>query len=477
MKASNFNLKSIKIWKVGSESGEPVYIYKSGASQGGVVLGFQYFEDLIDVGYKATLTINDTGFNLISTLPVQGFEKVTIEVTDYLGKAHEYAFRLWKVGNRIEADRRRIYTLGLVSEAFILNEGSVVNKVLEGTPTKIVEKLLKEYLSVPGSKIKTQPSLNVMKMIPANKKPFGIIRDLQAKAVSESSVEPKVKTSKPSPATAATTSQRSDAPTTASVKSGSAGYFFYETRDGFVFRSIDSVVSPDPKKFNGSEPVAEYVYKPAKIEQTEAEDDRKIKNIAFQSEIDIMKKMRAGAYSSLICFFNINTGKYEEYTYKLSDVWDKMAHLGTQTVLPSGQKSLSQYPTRILSTVVNHENWYNGTGVANPEEGSDNTNAVSDSQKQYLAQSIARGGILSNYQLSIEVTGNLDLRVGEKIIVKMPNQVPNQSKGELGSFDPEHSGVYLIKSINHQFMMQNLECLTVLQLVRDSLGYKESNVS
>ena len=154
-----------------------------------------------------------------------------------------------------------------------------------------------------------------------------------------------------------------------------------------------------------------------------------------------------------------------------------MAHLGTQTVLPSGQKSLSQYPTRILSTVVNHENWYNGTGVANPEEGSDNTNAVSDSQKQYLAQSIARGGILSNYQLSIEVTGNLDLRVGEKIIVKMPNQVPNQSKGELGSFDPEHSGVYLIKSINHQFTMQSLECLTVLQLVRDSLGYKESNVS
>ena len=86
------------------------------------------------------------------------------------------------------------------------------------------------------------------------------------------------------------------------MKGGSAGYFFYETRDGFLFRSIDSVVSPDPKKFNGSAPVAEYVYKPAKIQQTEAEDDRKIKNIAFQSEIDIMKKMRAGAYSSLISF-------------------------------------------------------------------------------------------------------------------------------------------------------------------------------
>ena len=148
-----------------------------------------------------------------------------------------------------------------------------------------------------------------------------------------------------------------------------------------------------------------------------------------------MKKLREGAYSTECAFFDINTGVYTEYTYKLSESWDEMAHLGPQTKLPKGQEQLSQYPTRRLSSVINHENWYNGTEVASNDasDESDEPSEFYDSQKQYLVQSISRVGTLFNQQLAISVTGNLDLRVGQKIEVQIPNQVPLESKEDLGS--------------------------------------------
>ena len=51
-----------------------------------------------------------------------------------------------------------------------------------------------------------------------------------------------------------------------------------------------------------------------------------------------------------------------------------------------------------------------------------------------------------------------------------------QKKEKAGSFDPEHSGIYLIRKITNIFDNRTKECDTVLELIRDSIGYEESNV-
>jgi len=46
-------------------------------------------------------------------------------------------------------------------------------------------------------------------------------------------------------------------------------------------------------------------------------------------------------------------------------------------------------------------------------------------------------------------------------------------KGD-STYDPEHSGTYLIKQVNHQFnMTDSRNVYTVLDLVRDSQGIKD----
>ena len=46
-------------------------------------------------------------------------------------------------------------------------------------------------------------------------------------------------------------------------------------------------------------------------------------------------------------------------------------------------------------------------------------------------------------------------------------------------WDPEHSGTYLIKTVNQQIDISDQNVYTVLELIRDSYGIKskESNVS
>lgn len=473
-RAEQFTIKNISIWRVGQEMGEPYTILTN------TIMGFQYFEDIFSPSISATLVVLDKAANLPAYMPIQGFEKVVIEVKDYKGDDHQFDFRVWKIGNRVSTSNGQGYTLGLIGDQGLTNEGVTVNKPIVGKADAIVKEVLMKYLNVPESMVKTDESVNLMKIFPSGKKPFTVIRELQTKAISKDSLgggTGKPASSKISGEGGTISNHSSDVADNAKILKGTAGYFFWEDRDGFNFKSIDSLASDDPKKFGGAGIEASYEYAPAMVSGGVA-NERKIQEITFRSELDILKKMREGAFSAQCSFFDINTGVYDEYIYKLSDNWNQMAHLGPLTKLPQGQKDLSQFPTRRFSTVINHEYWYNGTEVASNEskDNSDEPSEITDNQKQYLVQSISRAGIMFNQQLAISVTGNLDLRAGQKIEVKIPNQVPEKDKEKLGSFDPEHSGVYLISKLNHQFDRTTMNVYTVLELIRDCTGHEETLV-
>ena len=454
-------VKSVAIWKVGEEDGKPYANLKHMASH------FQYHESVLWPSYGATLVVVDNAENLMASMPLQGGEKVVIEVEDVVGDDYSYEFRVWKIDNRVAVDRGQIYTLMLISEEGLINESVRVNRTISGTTSKVVEDLLSQYLNVTGGLIDSEPSANSIKMVPAKKTPYSIIRSLCPKTISVETFSKKTKNS--SSDNNSQSSKVSDV-TSTNKGSGTAGYFFFQTRKGFNFKSIDTLISADPK-----EP---YTYSSGR---TDYESLNKIQEVRYNGEIDVMKKMREGAYSSIVCFFNINTGKYEEYVYSLKDTWNDMIHLGSQTKLPVGQTTLSEYPTRVMSTIVNHENWYNGTSIASNEDDALGdqgvTNTFSDMQKQYLSQGIARTGIMFNQELTISLTGHLELCAGDTIEIRIPNQVPDEIRKD-DVWDPEHSGTYLIKTVNQQIDISEQNVYTVLELIRDSYGIKnkESNV-
>ena len=437
---------------------------------------FQYFEDITWPAYAATMVIQDNAENVISTMPIQGFEKVVVEVDDLTESSgsnkgkYKYEFRVWNISNRIESERNQTYTLNLISEQGLRNEGTVINKILDGNTSNIVKKLLSDYLNVPQKSMDIENSVTNIKLLPTKKTPFTVIKSLLHKTISEN-IERKEENKNEIESDIV-----SDASNSETTKgSGSAGFMFFQTNRGHVFRSIDGLIVNENINFLDAQPVfhdkrTPYFWQPAKGSDPSL---YRIQEVMFSSELDMIKKLRTGHYSSVMCAFDINNLTYKEQVYRLEDTWDQMQHLGSQTKLPKGQVNLSKYPTRVMSTILDNEVWNNSTKIASNENGGDGTHQIQDYQLNYLSQGLARSGILFNQQLTISLTGHLEICAGDKIEIMIPEQAQESQRGD-STYDPEHSGTYLIKQVNHQFNMTDSRTVyTVLDLVRDSQGIKD----
>ena len=249
----SFSLKAISIYRAGDD--ETPY-----ANLMSMATHFYYHEDIMLPAYGGELVVVDNAENLVSSMPITGWEKVVVEVEkDHI--PYEYKFRVWSVGNRIGMDRKQVYTLALISEEGLINEGVHVNRVVGGETSAAIKKVLGEYLGVPEAKVDAEPSATSFKVIPTKKTPFALIRSIQTKTVSAKTTTP----TKGSNNTGAITADekgltKSDIEGETSKASGTAGYLFYQTREGFVFKSFDSLCSTKSSEFDGKPSVRSFTY-------------------------------------------------------------------------------------------------------------------------------------------------------------------------------------------------------------------------
>ena len=101
--ASSFTPVSITIYKAGDDSQPYANIVT-------LVTHVQYHESVLWPAYGATMVVFDNAENLMANMPIQGFERVEMKVIDAKEEEFNFKFRVWKVANRISAERRQIYT-------------------------------------------------------------------------------------------------------------------------------------------------------------------------------------------------------------------------------------------------------------------------------------------------------------------------------------------------------------------------------
>jgi hypothetical protein len=456
--ASSFQLKTVVIYRV--KSNETYDITD-------LVHRFDYFESITSPVISGTLVMVDSGANLISSLPIQGTERIVITLIAPNNEEHTYDLHVYKIGSRFGAERFQTYTLGLISKEGLLNEGIRITKTLKGKANDIVKSLLKDYIKTDKEIDEENTKFNII-FNAGKKSPFAVINSIQSKSVANSSTAKVTESKGTGKATPSENSSVSSLKPTDSSEydsvTGSAGYFFFENKDGYVFKSIDTLCE-------GKNSAGTYFQEPIDVNSP---PDKKILSIDFLNEIDLLSKLRTGAFSSVICYYNFSTGAYEEYVYSLDKSYDSMKHMGSQKGLPYGQKELSKYPTRVMSMILDHETWYSGEEIASPEkkDGGDGATQFPDYQKFYMAQSISRLNSLANQKVQIKINGTPSMKVGDSIDIMIPNQVTQEQK-IVEKYDPEHSGTYLISEVNHVFNPKQRRCYTFLTLIRDSYGMKD----
>ncbi len=288
-----------------------------------------------------------------------------------------------------------------------------------------VEKILKDTLKT--SKIGTiDKTSNKYGFIGNMRKPFTILVWLASKAVPESS------------------------------GSATAGFLFFQTKDGFQFRSIDDLIKQEAK--------ATYTYSQATVSYDEnnnkIDNDTKILNYVTVKNQNLIEKLKLGTYGSHRMFFNpldFSFSKPEEGLFKLENYSGKTKNLGSQIKLPplseGSDKTLGDVPTRIITAVYD---------IGTLEK--DASTSINSDQSEYQSQSLMRYNILFSQVLTVIIPSNTNLRAGDIIDCRFPKI----TQSETTENDPETSGLYMIKELCHHFDSDS--SYTSLKLIRDTFG-------
>lgn len=456
----DFILKKASIFFAGSSSGVDI---------SSLIYSFNYYENIVTPMVAGTLLLADSAGLLSGDRekgrpPIQGTERIEILIQHTFSEDPvEYVFRVWKVGNRASQNKTQVYTLGLISEEGLVNEASAISRTLSGKTEDIIENvILKEALKSKKTLAK-EPSLFQHKMTTGRTRPFDIAARLVPKTV------------RIAPGFDSGSSSSSTVSTSESIE-GTAGYFFWESNRGYNLFSVDYLCD------NSNEDVRTWgPYQEQAANNDDAEDTRdRIVEAAFSSDVDLMKSLRKGKYSSVMVFFNHSTGQYEEYTYSLRDSYGKMKHLGGQEKMEGlrvTQQQLSDFPTRVMSIYLDHESFYNKGGIASPNEfdGSSDPAKFADWQKHYAAQSLTRYSMMQNQTGRIVIAGNPLICAGDRIDIRIRSKL-SDAETERQPWDNETSGVYLIEEVNHRYLTgdgPNGQVTTTIKIMRDTFGMKD----
>ena len=416
------------------------------------VVAFTYFENIFSPYLTARAIVTNTGGSVVGDdgklqsvyngLPLRGGERVLIKIAsnsnnntglDFAKRPSDY-FYVASVTNVLIDEGTETFTLNLVSREAITNETVRVGKKFP-TSQKIsdsVKDILKNYLKV--DKInEIEETQNPYGFIGNMKKPFTLLTWLASKSVSGKS-----KTGEDS----------------------SAGYVFYETKNGFNFKSIDNLMEQKPYSKT-------FFYTPGVISSDNPKKDFKITKYFINRNQDLIGKLERGAYSSYRYYINPVSFKPSISVFKSDDYVGKASNLGDKQVsLPkidnNSDRTLGDLPTRIFVGMLDV-----GTVEKDAsDKGWNNSVERNADPAKIHAQSMMRYNQIFTQVVEIQIPLNTSLNAGSIVRCEFPQLATTKRK----TTDPETSGLYMIKELAHYF--DGKGSYSQLKLVRDTYGRK-----
>ena len=247
------------------------------ASIAGKSTEVEYFESI----YSPMITVNvievDSGGDVSDdkgnlgtvkdNLPITGLEDVRIKIETGSGILDLTKEPLKVNGSpSVSQDAlRQVVLLPLVSKHEVKNRDVPIRRKLTGKINTIVEKLLNEDIKIKKDKLDIEETQNVDTLIGRNRTVYELITGLCKRSI----------------------------PT-----KGDPGCFFYETQDGFNFKSIESLINQEPKQ--------EYFYTGALKSNigNNANNYKILSPPIIRKDQDVLTALESGTYKARIITTN-----------------------------------------------------------------------------------------------------------------------------------------------------------------------------
>ena len=394
-----------------------------------------YYESIESPSISMTITFIDID-QVIGRKGITGGEYIDVivktddeDADDFKIMHDKQKMMLNSVRNMVTESNKQVATLEFVSVETIVNETARLNKKFTGNISQTVldiltedEKGIKTKKKVFGPKkeklgetdVEEDRATNSYSFVGNLKRPFDTIQWLCPKGQSAND---------------------------------DFGFLFYETLDGYHFRSIKSLLEQDAITY----------------QQTDSQglSNKILQNNLNQSN-DIGMNMRMGMYANRTIYVDIENQNTEVVDFKASDI-----KLNKPATLLTG---IEDYPTRLMVRV-------DDVGVA--QVGSAKTDVQPKSElAKYQNKSYIRNNLLFSQSLSISIPLNTTLRAGLTLDIRLPLKQENgdaavDSYGNDRSNDP--SGRYLIGELRH--LIGGGQSETQLKLIRDVFTVDKTGIT
>tara|TARA_E500000331_G_scaffold358124_1_gene422841 strand:- start:107 stop:1444 length:1338 start_codon:yes stop_codon:yes gene_type:complete len=403
------------------------------------LVDLRYYENVLSPSVTFSVGIKETD-NLLDSLPIKGGEKCDIILEDSQNGKLNLSLYVNRVRNVIKDPLESNYFLDLTSEESFTNDQSRVVKRYDGKISDSVESILKQSTS--GSMgIKTSKNVKVDKtlikynFIGNNKKPFTVCTWLASKSVPEN----------------------------AGKSGGAAGYLFYETQDGFNFRSIDAL-------FKEQKPKRKLIFTGTPDQPIDY--NTKIINYSVEKNIDLKNNLTLGTYSNESIFFDFYDFKYRERSYSVdeggvSGSKDKLEHGGKDNFDASVTDKFRSKPSRIMTRILDVGTLPEGKSSKEQlENWKNHPDQPTFDAAKVMVQSAMRYNQLYSIKINVLIAGDFSLRAGDLVSCDFSQVNPSTSVG----IDKRSSGIYMIASVCHRLTSKHTT--SNLTLVRDTFGRK-----
>jgi hypothetical protein len=423
----------------GDFSLKSVFLYPLNANQSKLdikelVHEVTFYQSIISSSIYCQLVINDIGENLIETLPLIGREQIQL-VLSTLAANYTLNFYIHKIDGRVMQEKNQAYVIHAVSKEVLDNEYTRIRERVDG---KKAEVFLKEKIkSISDKQFKNvDETLYPFDMYVPNWRLFDA-----AIWMSRRSVPVKNKSS--------------------------VGYLFYETVDGYNYKSLDVLFDADA--YPNKRTKYTFIQGNTKVSKTELNNYR-ILNYSSPKAFDILDDLRNGAFAHNALYVDINNRNFQNWNTNASTYWKDMSHLNKMT--PFQDNELLLKPSRLIyrPTTISTFGWKD---LSNDEI--EKLNHVDEVNKNY-EKSIYRYYFLEYNKLEIAIPGDLKLQPGYVINISIPS--PKKGKDGRIKEDTRISGRYIVHSVKHT-ILNRTELRTIATLTRDSFGgneIKQTNV-
>ena len=416
----------------------------------------QIFEGINYNTLSGTLVMVDAG-GLLDRLPITGNEILEFTLhtpgftlEDESPRGYNFkTFPMWvnKIRNISNPNQNaRIYALDFYSKERIKDNQRKLCRAFEGPIHETVRVILRNFLKTQKDLLFEQTTPVVKYVIP-KKSPLDTIKFLGKESVSE--------------------------------KFENSGFFFWETSDGFNFKSLEAMISNTAGK--AKEPVIEYSNSP-KVDSGQLYDTKdgvkgnmtKVFEFNILKRFDTLSNIKQGTYASRLVTYNAFTKEFKNVDFSYPHEYTKSNHMGQEQFPDSPYTSImpvyNYEEGKLLSDFPEADYMFTSSAIGMHHETKDKEPIGTADIENTLQKSKAQKNAFNSFVIELVVPGNTAVTAGSVIkFTTLSGNIP-EGKNDL-LIDPFLSGNYLVTEVRHlaQTTPQGIHTMT-LTCAKDSVG-------